>query len=151
MEGGDKLAVSIYDGYTETRLDVREGVTVGAVLEKAEIVLDGKDAVVPSLDTEITEDGTDISIKRGSDTDNMPEKKGTDGDKEESGKVSVSTKAEDAQEGKGDRAQADEDAKGDATEEPKIVSKEKVYDCDGSGHGYYYIKWSDGREEYEDF
>lgn len=36
-------------------------------------------------------------------------------------------------------------------EKPKIVSKEKVYDCDGSGHGYYLIKWSDGTEEYEDF
>ena len=35
--------------------------------------------------------------------------------------------------------------------EPEIVSKEKIYDCDGSGHGYYLIKWSDGREEYEDF
>lgn len=34
---------------------------------------------------------------------------------------------------------------------PKIISKEKIYDCDGSGHGYYIIKWSDGREEYEDF
>lgn len=36
-------------------------------------------------------------------------------------------------------------------EEPVIVSKEKVYDCDGSGHGYYLIKWSDGTEEYEEF
>jgi len=33
----------------------------------------------------------------------------------------------------------------------KIVSKEKVYDCDGSGHGYYVITWSDGEIEYEDF
>ena len=36
-------------------------------------------------------------------------------------------------------------------EERKIVSKEKVYDCDGSGHGYYVITWSDGETEYEDF
>ncbi len=33
----------------------------------------------------------------------------------------------------------------------RIVSKEKVYDCDGSGHGYYVITWSDGKVEYEDF
>lgn len=33
----------------------------------------------------------------------------------------------------------------------KIVSKEKIYDCDGSGHGYYSITWSDGSVEYEDF
>lgn len=32
-----------------------------------------------------------------------------------------------------------------------IVSKEKVYDCDGSGHGYYIIKYSDGTVKYVDF
>lgn len=33
----------------------------------------------------------------------------------------------------------------------EIVSKEKVYDCDGSGHGYYIITYADGSVEYEDF
>ena len=33
----------------------------------------------------------------------------------------------------------------------RIVSREQVYDCDGSGHGYYVITWSDGVVEYEDF
>ena len=32
-----------------------------------------------------------------------------------------------------------------------IVSKEKVYDCDGSGHGYYIITYSDGTVVYQDF
>lgn len=32
-----------------------------------------------------------------------------------------------------------------------IVSKEKVYDCDGSGHGYYVITYSDGTVVYQDF
>ena len=32
-----------------------------------------------------------------------------------------------------------------------VVSKEKVYDCDGSGGGYYVITYSDGSVEYEDF
>ena len=32
-----------------------------------------------------------------------------------------------------------------------VVSKQKVDDCDGSGHGYYIIKYSDGTEEYEDY
>ena len=32
-----------------------------------------------------------------------------------------------------------------------IVSKQKIYDCDGSGHGYYLITYSDGSEEHEDF
>jgi len=32
-----------------------------------------------------------------------------------------------------------------------IVSKEAVYDCDGSGHGYYIITYSDGTVSYQDF
>ena len=32
-----------------------------------------------------------------------------------------------------------------------IVSREKVYDCDGSGHGYYIITYSDGTVVYKDF
>ena len=37
------------------------------------------------------------------------------------------------------------------TPKRKIVSREKIYDCDGSGRGYYIIKWSDGEVEYKDF
>ena len=33
----------------------------------------------------------------------------------------------------------------------KIVSKKKVYDCDGSGHGYYIIKYSDGSIKHKNF
>ena len=32
-----------------------------------------------------------------------------------------------------------------------VVSKEKVLNCDGSGHGYYHITYSDGSEGYEEF
>ena len=32
-----------------------------------------------------------------------------------------------------------------------VVSKERVEDCDGSGHGYYIITYSDGSVVYEDF
>lgn len=33
----------------------------------------------------------------------------------------------------------------------RIVSKQAVDDCDGSGHGYYIITWSDGTVEYEEY
>lgn len=32
-----------------------------------------------------------------------------------------------------------------------VVSKQRVDDCDGSGHGYYVITYSDGSVEYEDY
>ena len=38
-----------------------------------------------------------------------------------------------------------------ASQGKTVVSKQAVYDCDGSGHGYYVIKWSDGTETYEEF
>ena len=33
----------------------------------------------------------------------------------------------------------------------QVVSKQAVYNCDGSGHGYYVITYSDGSVEYEEF
>lgn len=33
----------------------------------------------------------------------------------------------------------------------RIISKQKVADCDGSDHGYYIITWSDGTVEYVDY
>lgn len=32
-----------------------------------------------------------------------------------------------------------------------VVSREQVYDCDGSGHGYWIITYSDGTVSYQDF
>ena len=32
-----------------------------------------------------------------------------------------------------------------------VVSRTPFYDCDGSGHGYYEIVYSDGSIEYEEF
>ncbi len=32
-----------------------------------------------------------------------------------------------------------------------VVSRQQIYDCDGSGHGYWEIHYSDGSVDYEDF
>ena len=32
-----------------------------------------------------------------------------------------------------------------------VVSRQKVDDCDGSGHGFYIITYSDGSVEYQDY
>ena len=65
--GENKMAASIYDGQTETRLDVRKGITVRKILEEAEIIINNEDTVVPSLDTKVTGEKMDISIKRNRD------------------------------------------------------------------------------------
>lgn len=38
-----------------------------------------------------------------------------------------------------------------AASERTVVSKKAFYDCDGSGHGYFEITYSDGSVEYEEF
>ena len=32
-----------------------------------------------------------------------------------------------------------------------VVSRQKVMDCDGSGHGYWIITYSDGTTSYQEF
>lgn len=145
----EKLPVSIYDSNVETMLDVREGTTVRNILKKAEIALDAGDIVSPSLNTAITKDETDIIIKRCKADQQNDTETGIDGE---------ATAAPEGQQPGGKVQDTNQDEHGESgklpknrKQEPKIISKEKIYDCDGSGHGYYLIKWSDGREEYEDF
>lgn len=40
---------------------------------------------------------------------------------------------------------------GDTIDGKKVVSRQQVDDCDGSGHGYYLITYDDGSEEYIDY
>lgn len=40
---------------------------------------------------------------------------------------------------------------GTSTGGKTVVSKQPVYNCDGSGHGYYVITYSDGTVEYQEF
>ena len=119
----NKIAASIYDGQTETRLDVRKGITVRKILEEAEIIINNEDTVVPSLDTD--------GIETGSNKEKYSNINAKDNNISKDQKMKETKKPED--------------------KETRIISKEKIYDCDGSGHGYYFIKWSDGTEEYKDF
>lgn len=141
--GENKMAASIYDGQTETRLDVRKGITVREILEEAEIIINNEDTVVPSLDTKVTGEKMDISIKRNRDI-NSTNSIETGSNKEKDSNINTKdNNISKKQKMKGTKKTEDE--------EPRIISKEKIYDCDGSGHGYYLIKWSDGTEEYKDF
>ncbi|MGN0155241.1 MAG: ubiquitin-like domain-containing protein [Lachnospiraceae bacterium] len=48
-------------------------------------------------------------------------------------------------------AVAQEVVQGSKPKGKTVVSKERIEDCDGSGHGYYIITYSDGSVEYVDF
>lgn len=170
-----RKAVSILvDGQVMSCITAAED--VATLLAEQEIVLDSKDRVNPSRSGKL-EEGTEITIERVSvkevvveepiefDTiteysgsmytdeivENTPGVQGvkevtyrvTYVDGKESGRTVVSEKV------------ITEPVSRVVTQGTKqrrrIVSKEAVPDCDGSGHGYYIITWSDGTVEYQDY
>ena len=100
------------------------GGKVSDVIESAQITLEEDDSVNHDLDAWLT-DGMSIEVAHNDSSE-----------KEINSGSSPKGKGRNETEGNSER---------------KIVSKEKIYDCDGSGHGYYSITWSDGSVEYEDF
>lgn len=62
--GGREQPIAILDGQAETRLSVKEGITVAEALEEAELTVGSKDVVSPSLTEEITGDCRYIQIER---------------------------------------------------------------------------------------
>ncbi len=61
---GKEQPIAIFDGFTETRLFVAEGTTVGQALEEAEIAVGKGDLVSPALKEPIGEGGSQIQIGR---------------------------------------------------------------------------------------
>lgn len=60
----NNIVVTINDMGQETAIETKTGITVSEVLEKQSIVLDAKDETEPSLSSKITEDTTEVIIKR---------------------------------------------------------------------------------------
>lgn len=59
-----EMKVSIQDGQVETRLSVAKGSTVSAILKEAEITLNKKDEITPSLTTKLESGDKEIQISR---------------------------------------------------------------------------------------
>lgn len=149
---------------------------VAGLLEEQGINLDEKDQITPGLD-EALADGTKVVIqrvfvKRIAEREPIPydtkteyagnmyegetrkKQQGQDGEKEVIYEVTYVNGKEEH------RSLVEEKVvkepissiivKGTAARR-RIVSRQPVYDCDGSGHGYYIITWSDGKVEYQDF
>ena len=63
--------------------------------------------------------------------------------------VKVGTKATSSSSGSG--SSSGSSGSSSSSSGKTVVSKKAYYDCDGSGHGYYEITYSDGSVAYEDF
>lgn len=150
--------------------------TVGELLEEQDIRLDAKDQLTPGLDT-CLEDGMEIAIRRVfvkqvSEYEEIPfetkieysggmfedesrqKQQGRNGRKELIYEAVYVDGEEESRRLVEERVVEQPTSsiivRGTAARR-RIVSREQVYDCDGSGHGYYVITWSDGTVEYEDF
>lgn len=153
-----------------------EADTIKGMLEEQEIHLDKKDKITPSLETKI-QDGAKVAIHRvhvermtvhepipfGTDIEysssmyqgeSVRRQQGEEGEKELTYEVTYVDGEEESRILVGESVSKEPInaivAKG-TKERRRIVSKEQVFDCDGSGHGYYIITWSDGAVEYQDF
>lgn len=58
------VTVTVNDAGTTTELETKTGLKISEILSEAEITVGDKDETEPSLDSELTEDVTEITIKR---------------------------------------------------------------------------------------
>lgn len=161
-----KVKLTTADGKTAevtTKAD-----TVKAFLEEQKIVLGANDTVTPKLTDKITE-GMSIVIKHKE----AEETKATETAATEAAQAETSAPApaEDDNNSSNNNSSDDSDSNSNsgsdnapATEaqssndggsgggnEKVEVSRQEMPDCDGSGHGYYIVTWSDGSVTYEDY
>lgn len=151
--------------------------TVGELLEEEKVMLGTLDRVSPDLRDDL-KDGMEIVVKRVEqkeveETESIPfetettysqsmtagysriQREGVDGQK----KVTYKVTYVDGKEEKRDviAEQVEKEAvsrlivKGAKPKGKTVVSRERIYDCDGSGHGFDIITYSDGTVEHKDF
>lgn len=162
------------DGKKETYLT--KATDVAGLLEEQNIALDQKDIVKPGRDKVLTE-GMDVVVERVSVKEVVEKEKvpfeteveysdsmysdetvektpGVDGEKEVTYQVTYVDGKEDNRKAVAEKM-LKEPVSQVVTKGTKsrrtIVSKQKVPDCDGSGHGYYIITYSDGTVDYKDY
>jgi uncharacterized protein YabE (DUF348 family) len=165
----------VADGKTKTC--ITEAKNVGDFLEEQKIALGEADRVTPKSDARL-KDGGKVVVKRvvikeetvtetiafdtkQSYSDEMPAgtkkitQQGANGEKEVTYRVTYVDGVEESREQIREKiireATSQIVVQGTKTDEKTIVSKKRVDDCDGSGHGYFIITYSDGTVEYEDY
>lgn len=170
-----RLAVTIQvDG--ETKEYLTDAKNVADLLEEQSIAVDKKDIVKPGMERELSE-GTKVVIERVSvkqvvekekvpfeteveysgsmySDESVEKTPGVEGEKEVTYEVTYVDGKEDHRKAVSEKMLKEPVSqvvtKG-TKQRRRIVSKQKVEDCDGSGHGYYIITWSDGKVEYQDY
>lgn len=146
-----KKTVSItVDGKTSKVLT--DAVDVKALLEEQKITLDKDDEISEKLDAEI-KDGMEIKIDRAKHKETTEEADDTSAEEDYDSEVYYENENYDNNDNYSNddnNDSAPEEAGGNEGGKTE-VGRTQIYDCDGSGHGYWDVEYSDGSHEYIDF
>lgn len=150
---------------TEGMKIVIKRVTFKEVKEKEKVDYETEEKYSDSLDkgaTQVTQEGAEgekevtYKVKYVDGVEESREKVSETVTKEPVKKiVTIGTKASggSGDSGSGDSGSGDSGSGDSGSDDGGVheVSRTDVPDCDGSGHGYYIVKYSDGHEEYEEY
>lgn len=175
IEVTHRLAVTIQvDGKQEACLT--KTTNVADLLEEQNISVDKKDIVKPGRDFELSE-GMKVTVERVSVKEVVEKEKipfeteveysnsmysdekvektpGVEGEKEVTYQITYVDGKEDSRKALSEKVlkkPVSQVVTQGTKQRRRIISKQKVEDCDGSGHGYYIITWSDGTVDYQDY
>lgn len=176
--GAKQITVNVVDGDDTVEVKTEAGKTVENILAAAGVALEEGDEVDPALDTKIEESGQTIVVQRMVNAVVVVDGTETAVELLGGGAVQDALARAGVVLGDGDTVDVDLDApleeemiitvtrapkpepakannsssKGsDAPAAKTIVSKNKVENCSGDGHGYYEIIWSDGSTTVEEY
>ena len=172
----DTVKVTIDDGGKKTEVEIAAGKTVADALSEAKITLGDQDTCEPKSDVTITADTKTITVKRAEKATEAPTEAPTEKPTEAPTEKPTEKATEAATEAQADDNEEQEQAPEDNGEEENAdygyedagageddggadeddggvyeVRREAMPDCDGSGHGYYIITYSDGSTGTEEY
>ena len=131
--------------------------TVKEFLEEQQIVLADNETVSPKLTDKIT-DGMTITIKEKKEeaTEAATEAEATEAPAADNNDSNNSGSDNSSDDNSGSDDSSDEDSDDSSSDEPDDggvyeVNRQDMPDCDGSGHGYYIVTYSDGSVKYEEY
>lgn len=175
--GAKEISVTIVDGDETIEVTTQDGTTVSDILSEADITVNDDDVVTPALDTKVEGDGQTITIERmnsvvvvvdgeevdidilgGTVQDALDQAEVTlaDGDTVD---VELTDPLADelvitvtrAPKVEPTVSSSNNNSSSAPAPSKSIVSKTKVPNCSGDGHGYYEITWSDGSVTTEEY
>lgn len=135
---------SIYEGETSVK---QEGVNGIKEITYEVTYVDGEEISREVVSEEVTQEAVDEIILQGT------KKKTTSSSSSSGSSSSGSSSSGSGSSGSSSSGSSstDSSSSGSSSSGKTVVSKQAVEDCDGSGHGYYIITYSDGSVEYEDY